>query len=244
MKTKLRIALVGDYNPGVPAHVAIPDALKLAGDAAGCAVEGVWVATHELEAGAVERLSAFQGIWCVPGSPYRSMDGALAAIRLAREQRHPFLGTCGGFQHVLIEYARNALGLNGADHTESNPNAGLPLIAPLACALRESRGVIRFEAGSRVHAIYGRDEAAEEYNCSYGFNPCYASLLKAGELRVAGVDANGEVRVVELNGHPFFIATLFQPERSALRGVGHPLVRAFVEAAALTKFHCQPGLNH
>jgi len=231
MKTKLRIALVGDYDSAVKAHVANPKALQLAGDVIGCAAEGIWAATGALAGDAPQRLSAFDGIWCVPGSPYRSIDGALAAIRFAREQRRPFLGTCGGFQHALIEYARNALGLVESDHAESNPAATVPLIAPLTCALREVQGAIKLRAGSRIREIYGREEVTEEYNCSFGFNPKYQAVFKESKMRVTGVDENGDVRVVELIEHPFFIATLFQPERSAFSGVVHPLIRAFVEAA-------------
>jgi CTP synthase (UTP-ammonia lyase) len=167
------------------------------------------------------------------------MDGALAAIRFAREQKRPFLGTCGGSQHALIEYARNALGLVAADHAESNPAASMPLIAPLACALREARGAIKLKAGSRIREIYGREEVIEEYNCSFGFNPKYGAIFKEVKMCVTGVDENDEFRVVELVDHPFFIATLFQPERSAFSGETHPLIRAFVEAAVRQTNECQ-----
>jgi CTP synthase (UTP-ammonia lyase) len=129
----------------------------------------------------------------------------------------------------LIEYARNVQGLADADHAESNPAAVVPLITPLACALREAGGKIRFKPHSRARTIYGCDEAMEEFNCSFGLNRRYDRIFKDGPLRVSGVDGNDEVRVVELDGHPFFVATLFQPERSALRDVAHPLVRAFVK---------------
>jgi len=167
----------------------------------------------------------------VPGSPYASIDGALRAIRFAREHGRPFLGTCGGFQHALIEYARNVLGLADADHAESSPEAEMPLIAPLSCALVGARGTIRFVPGSALAAIYGAPEAVEGYHCSYGLNPRYRSLLESSPLRISAVDEAGEVRGVELAGHPFFVATLFQPELSALAGTPHPLVRAFVAAA-------------
>jgi len=228
--SKIQIGLVGDYDAGITAHVAIPKALAFAA-AGNYEVEASWLATRNLASDVEKQLQRFNGIWCVPGSPYQSMDGALNAIRFAREQRRPFLGTCGGFQHTLIEYARNVLGLADADHAESNPAAAVPLITPLACALRETGGKIRFEPGSRVREIYGCDEVTEEYNCSFGLNRRYDSIFNAGPLCATGVDGNEEVRIVELEGHPFFIATLFQPERSALRNVAHPLVRVFVKAA-------------
>jgi CTP synthase (UTP-ammonia lyase) len=232
MPHPLRIGLIGDYSPEVLAHVAIPQALAFAATDAGVPVEPVWLATGRLEQDGADLLPGCDALWCVPGSPYASMDGALAAIRFAREGGAPFLGTCGGFQHALIEYARDVLGLATADHAESNPDAALPLIGPLACALRGVRGGITFTPGSRVAAIYGSLAAEEEYNCSFGVNPAYAHLLDGADLRITGRDATGEVRVVELTTHPFFLATLYQPERRALTGAAHPLVNALVRAAA------------
>jgi CTP synthase (UTP-ammonia lyase) len=233
MQPLVRIALVGDYSPEVTAHIAIPRALDLAAAMVECDTAPDWIATPDLDRDAELTLAPYHAIWCVPASPYANMGGALNAIRFARETGRPFLGTCGGCQHALIEYARNVLGLAAADHAESNPDAELPLITPLACALNEARGSIRLLGGTRVRAIYGRDEIVEGYNCSYGLNPAFRAQLEAGQLRVTGVDDTGDVRVVELDGHPFFVATLFQPERSALAGVAHPLIAAYLQAAAL-----------
>jgi CTP synthase (UTP-ammonia lyase) len=231
MSTDVHIALIGDHDETITAHRAIPLALELAGAAAGCVATPDWIATTEL-AGGAERLVGYDAIWCVPGSPYASMDGALHAIRHARERGVPFLGTCGGFQHALIEYARDALGLAEADHAESNPGAALPLIAPLSCSLAEATGQIRLRAGTRIRAIYGAERITEGFNCNYGVNPEYQALLGDGPLRISADDDQGDVRAVELDGHRFFIATLFQPERSALRGETHPLIAAFLRAAA------------
>jgi CTP synthase (UTP-ammonia lyase) len=227
----LSIGLIGDYNPSVPAHVAIPIALDLAAAAHGCAARPEWLPTEQLEGDVFERLSAFDALWCVPASPYASMEGALRGIRFAREQGRPFLGTCGGFQHALIEYARNVLGLRDADHAESNPDAALPLMVALECALVEATGTIVLEAGSRAAALYGQPEVVEAYHCRFGLNPRYEPLLAGGGMRIAGRDTSGEVRIVELAAHPFFVATLFQPERSAFQGRAHPLIVAYVAAA-------------
>ena len=229
----IRIALVGDYQPAVPAHCAIPGALVRAGAAAGCTVAADWIATPALAGDPAARLAGYDGVWCVPASPYASMDGALGAIRVAREGGIPFLGTCGGFQHALIEYARNVLGIAEADHAETRPDAALPLIAPLACSLAGgARGTIRLVSGSRVRAIYGRDEIVEEFNCNFGVNAAFEPLLDDGRLRVTGRDPQGAVRVVELPAHPFYLATLFQPERATLGGAPHPLIDAYVAAVA------------
>jgi CTP synthase (UTP-ammonia lyase) len=227
----LSIGLIGDYSASVPAHVAIPQALELAAVALGCTVRAEWLPTEQLDGDVTERLAAFDGLWCVPASPYTSMDGALRGIRFAREQGRPFLGTCGGFQHALIEYARNVLGLIDADHAESNPETSLPLMVALQCALVEATGTILLQPGSRVAALYGQSEVVEAYHCSFGLNPHYESLLADSDLRISGRDIGGEVRVVELSGHPFYVATLFQPERSAFKGRAHPLITAYVGAA-------------
>jgi CTP synthase (UTP-ammonia lyase) len=231
MKT-IPIALVGDYDPAVPAHQAIPVALRLAGERLGVSVEPVWTHTSTLGPAVARQLAGFAGVWCVPASPYANTDGALAAIRFARESGRPFLGTCGGFQHALLEYARNVLGHGQADHAEMSPDAAMPVIARLSCSLVEKTGTVTFAEGSRLRTVYGTEQVDEEYRCNYGLNPDYERLFWIGDLKVAARDATGEVRAVELAGHAFFIATLFQPERAGLRSVAHPLVTAFVVAAA------------
>ena len=228
-----RIALVGDYDASIVAHRAIPIALKLAVDELRADVTFEWVASRELQPNAEARLEPCAALWCVPGSPYQNTEGVIEAIRFARLRNRPFLGTCGGFQHALLEYAQAVWRID-ALHAETNPDAEDPLIAPLLCSLVDVRGALHFEPGSRLRAIYGRDSANEEYHCNYGLNPRYASRLQSGPLKIAARDDEGSVRAVELDEHPFFIGTLFQPERAALREQTPPLVKAFVRAAAGT----------
>ena len=230
MQANVLIGLIGDYDATVPAHQAIPIALQLAADAAAMGVKWQWVPTEEVRS--VARLSAFDGLWCVPASPYRNMEGALLAIRYARESGRPFLGTCGGFQHAVIEYARDVLGWADAEHAETAPDAVRPVITLLACALVETTGPVRFFPNSRIAKAYGTGEATEGYRCRYGLNPEFQAVLVSGPLRAAADDARGEVRAVELDDHPFFVAALFQPERAALKGQLPPLVAAFVHACA------------
>jgi len=227
----IRIGLIGDYNPEVVAHPAIPRALELAATSLHFAqVETTWLPTATLADGSDEKLLGFDGLWCVPGSPYACMDGVLLAIRFARINGVPFLGTCGGFQHAIIEYARNVLSLADADHTETSPRAVLPLISILACSLVEKDGEILLQEGSHIRRIYETSEILESYHCNYGLNPACQNLFKSQSFRFSGRDRAGEPRVLELADHPFFIATLFQPERSALRGHVHPLISAYLEA--------------
>jgi CTP synthase (UTP-ammonia lyase) len=229
MTGKLRVGLVGDYNPQVIAHQAIPGALQLAGDAIGRQVEGVWMHTASIT-DVPGQFGDFDGIWCVPACPYANMQGALEAIRFARESGRPFLGTCGGFQHAVIEYARNACNLPEADHAEINPASSLLVVSPLACSLVEKTGEILLAEDGLVREAYGTDRITEGYHCNFGLNAQYSSLLFSHGLRSTAHDASGDVRVIELSTHPFFVATLFQPERRALRGETPPLVKAFVAA--------------
>jgi len=231
MSTRLRIALVGDYNPAVTAHQAIPIALELASADLGVPIAGDWVATASIRK-AAEDLAAYGGIWCVPASPYANMQGALDAIQFAREREVPFLGTCAGFQHALIEYARNVLGMRDADHAESNPAAPQPLISRLSCSLVEVQSEITLVPGSILHKSYGTLKITEGYHCNYGPSKEWEPLLFDGKFRVAARDAAGEVRGGELQAQRFFVGTLFQPERRALQGEVPPLVREFVRAAA------------
>ena len=159
--------------------------------------------------------------------------GLCGPFGYARETRTPFLGTSAGFQYALIEYARNALGLADADHQKTNPKCGIPLISPLDRALAGVRARVRFMEGTAIRKAYGVKESVEEYHCSFGLNPKYQRLLEGSQFCVAAVDDQHDIRAFELDGHPFFVATLFQPEmRYMTDGKPSPLVNAFVHACA------------
>lgn len=232
MKTKTNFALIGDYNPEVTAHQAIPKALETAGDAVGTEISYQWIDTTDLTGDVAGMLKDFDGIWVVPASPYENMNGAIEAIRYARENDTPFFGSCGGYQHAVLEFARNALGIAGADNAEVTPHTEFPLISPLMCALVEADGEINLAEGSQAKALHGRAVITEQYRCSYGFNAAYLHLFENTDLQITGHDQDNDPRIIELKGHRFFVGTAYQPERSALRGESHPLITAYVAAAA------------
>lgn len=224
-----RIALVGDRSANVSAHGRIPVIVDALLAREGIALDPYWIATPD----AVEcDLAGFDAIWVVPGSPYLSTEGALAAIRTARQHGIPFLGTCGGFQHALVEYARNVCGLVAVENAEITPDAAEYLIVPLECSLKGHEEAVMIVPGTLAAKISGPGRRTERYHCSYGLNQDYLDALTSGGLRFSGFDDSGHVRIVELPGHPFFMGTLFQPE---LQGDGtqpHPIIRAFAVAAA------------
>ena len=223
------IAVVGDYGAERPTHKATQQALEHAVEPP---LRFEWLPTERAAELEDAELASFAGLLISPGSPYRSMDGALRAIRVAREQGVPLLGTCGGFQHVAIEFARDVLGIEEADHEESNPDARELVIVKLPVSLAGGEHEVFFEPGSRVAAIYGVPAAVEPFFCSFGLNPAYRARIEARGLAVSGTGADGAARVFELPEHPFFVATLYVPQARYRPDDPHPLVTAFVAAAA------------
>ncbi|GAA0312618.1 CTP synthase [Streptomyces polychromogenes] len=227
-----RIALVGDRSPHVKSHTRIPLLLDALAAREGLVLDAYWIPTGDAGAEAADgTLAGFDAVWVLPGSPYASEAGALAAIRVAREEGIPFLGTCGGFQHALLEYARTVCGLTEAAHAETDPGAEDPLIAPLACSLVGHEGVVRAQPGSLAESVLGAERSMERYHCTYGPAPRHLPELTAHGLRLSGHDEEGQVRMAELPGHPFFLATLFQPELAGDGTRPHPVVRALAAAA-------------
>lgn len=218
-----RLALVGDRSAVVRSHTRIPVLLQALADD-GVPLDAYWVPTDDVD----DAVAGFDAVWLVPGSPYRSEAGALRAVRIAREQGIPFLGTCAGLQHALLEFARDVCGLD-VHHGENDPDAADKLIVPLACSLVGHEGAVNVVAGSLAHRILGAGRTVERYHCAYGLRERYLRTLRDNGLRVTGTDDDGGLRIVELPGHPFFLATLFQPELAD--GQPHPIVRRLATAA-------------
>jgi len=221
------IGIVGDRNIGYQTHLATENALGHVAEP--LAFE--WIPTEEISGETEARLAHYTAFLISPGSPYRRMDGALAAIRYAREKSVPLLGTCGGFQHIILEFVRNVLGIADADHAETSPSAPRLAITPLACSLAGQSHPIRLVAGSMAAGIYGVETVNEPFFCSFGLNPYYRPMIESQGLRVSGVGEDGLARVVELPEHPFFFGTLFVPQAQSTPEEPHPLLTAFVAAA-------------
>ncbi|MGZ8158255.1 MAG: CTP synthase C-terminal region-related (seleno)protein [Methylobacter sp.] len=221
------IALLGEYTPTFPPHISTNEAVKRAQNLLNVELTADWLSTEDIGPKLFEHYS---GIWVAPGSPYKNMDKTLWAIRYARENKIPCFGTCGGFQHMVIEYARNVLGFKDAQHAEYDPYASSLFISELSCSLAGREMQLDFVPGSQVEAIYGSLSAKEQYYCNFGVNPDCIDELKQGPLNISGSDAEGEIRVIEHPDHPFFIGTLFVPQSRPTSLKPHPLVTAFLAA--------------
>ncbi|AOR31450.1 hypothetical protein BFF78_10705 [Streptomyces fodineus] len=237
MTNTATLALVGDRSPHVLSHTRIPRLLEALAERDRLVLDAYWIPSQEAEAEGAVR--GFDAVWVLPGSPYRSEAGVLAAVRTAREEGIPFLGTCGGFQHALLEFARDVCGLTRVAHAENDPDAADPLIEPLACSLVGHEAAVTIEPGSLAQSVIGSARTVERYFCAYGPTR-HLDTLRAHGLRFSGHDEDGQVRVAELPGHPFFLASLFQPELAGDGSRPHPMVRALARAAAE---HAASGLS-
>jgi len=240
----LRIAIVGDFDRGKHSHWATEAALYHAVVALGVAVEPRWIPTPALSAAdaVAGALDGHAGIWGAPGSPYESAAGMLHAIQHARQRRIPYLGTCGGFQYALIELARHRLGLADADTAEANPASAHVVITPVSCPLPgRAPGKPLMSGSDRVHVVPGTrlaelcsgSDLSEEYFCNFETNSAFIPRWEAeAGLRIAARGDAGEMRAFDLADHPFFVATLFQPQLSSAAARPHPIVRGFLRACA------------
>lgn len=229
MNPTARIALVGDRSDAIRSHARIPGLLEALRVRDGLDLDAYWIPTQDAGQG----MDGFDAVWVLPGSPYRSESGVLAAIRAAREGGIPFLGTCGGFQHALLEFARNVCGVPGAGHAENAPETADEdaVIVPLACSLVGHEGIVKVASGSRAAQLLGADRTPARYHCNYGPNPDYLDVLRAHGLTFTGTDESGDLRIAELPAHPFFLATLFQPELDGDGTRAHPLITGLASAA-------------
>lgn len=243
MTDAVRIGILGDFNKEFRSHHATNDCLQHVAGKLGISLESEWIPTSSLlESQGVKALESFDGLWAAPGSPYKSFDGMLKGIQFARERDWPFLGTCGGFQYALIECVRNVLKIKDADSAENNSGSKNIVIYPVACAVpNQASGApklsgvvpeIRLRPGSYLQSFYGKDTVSEEFFCNFEVNPEFEwAAIEAG-FPVVARGPQGEIRAIESPTHLFFIATLYQPQLSSKPGKPHPLVLAFVQAAA------------
>jgi len=224
-----KIGIIGEYHDSLTLSSIAP-AIEHSNKALGVNVGYQWISTDALEQESYEELlSEFSGIWSPPGSPHKSLTGSLHAIQFAREKKIPLLATCAGYQHVIIEYARNVLGYKNAQHEEYTGNKSDAFIHRLACSLVGTIGKVMVLENTRAGRIYKTNEITGSYFCSFGLNKAYKSVVLQGELQVSGTDVTGSVRIVELMNHPFFIGTVFVPQVNSTFEKPDPLITEFIK---------------
>jgi CTP synthase (UTP-ammonia lyase) len=242
MTNSLAIGIIGDFDQNKPSHIATNDALKHAADSLSLNVKIEWLGTGNLRRKSVkDTIGQYQGLLAAP-TPYFFVDGAIKGIRLAREMNFPFLGTCGGSQYTLLEFARNVAGMTNAGHTELTPHTDMPLLIKIACAVDKTKGrkaprmlgtfEINLAPKTEAFKLYGKSRISESYSCSYELNPEYEGRLVEAGLIISGRDDNGKARIFEVHNKRFFIVTGFLPQLSSTPENPHPLIAAFLKAAA------------
>lgn len=226
------IELLGEYDSTFTQHVATGIAIRHSSAVLRTAIKGEWVSTQDIDESLFSRYS---GLRVAPGSPYKNLERTLWALEHARKNNVPCFVTCGGFQHMVLEYARNVLHYRDAQHAEYDLYASTLFISRLSCSLAGCEMELTFESGSPVAEIYGSTSAREEYYCNFGVEPGKVGLLASSGLRISGSDREGEVRVIELPGHPFYLGTLFVPQTKSTQRQPDPLVTAFVQAVVAAR---------
>jgi CTP synthase (UTP-ammonia lyase) len=230
MNSLVRVGVIGDYD-GRPSHVATDKAIRHCASYLGLKQETQWLPTDSLVIGNEQNLSSFDAFWCAPGSPYKNAQGVMNAIQFARENDYPFIGTCGGLQHVVLEFARDVLGLPEVKQTDFDPYTPNLFISALSCSLiGETRNIFLIK-GTKAAQIYGVENSEERYNCNFGLNDQFRNQMVAHGFVVAGTDEAGDTRILELPHNKFFIATLFQPQLSSTPEKPHRLILAFLKSA-------------
>jgi CTP synthase len=241
-KRTVEIAVVGKYLEVNDSYKSMWEALTHGGIANDARVKVRKVNAQEVEkSGANELLEGAHGVLVPGGFGERGVEGKISAIRWAREKKVPYFGLCLGMQCATIEFARSVAGIEAAHSMEFAPQGGDPVI----CLMDSQKNVVdkggtmrlgsypcRIEKGSKAHAAYGTETVNERHRHRYEFNNSYRAALEKAGFRISGTSPDGQlVEIIELEGHPWFLATQFHPEYKSKPTAAHPLFRAFVKAA-------------
>jgi CTP synthase len=245
------IAIVGKYVDLTESYKSLSEALIHAGIHNAARIKIHYIDSERIESEGTSSLSLMDAILVPGGFGKRGVEGKIRAIRYARENGVPYLGICLGLQLAVIEYARNVAGLDGAHSTEFDPGTPHPVIAlihewldregrretrsaasDLGGTMRLGGQVCLLEAGTRAREIYGQDRILERHRHRYEVNDSYLATLQRAGLKVSGLSpAEGLCEMIELPGHPWFVASQFHPEFSSTPRGGHPLFKSFIGAA-------------
>ena len=247
---EVTIAMVGKYVSLNDSYKSLSEALVHAGASHRCRINVIYLDSEEIEADGLSLLENVDAVLIPGGFGERGTEGMIEATRFAREQHVPFLGICLGLQIAVIEFARNVAGLEDAHSTEFKPNCSNPVIAlvsewtsrdgshetrseedELGGTLRLGSQGAKLMAHTKAYAAYGCAEIHERHRHRYEVNNQFLETLESAGLIVSGISEDELVEMVELPGHPWFVACQFHPEFTSTPRDGHPLFSQFIQAA-------------
>ena len=247
----VKVAMVGKYVDLLDAYKSLNEALKHAGLQTLTEVKIEHIDAEEIERNGTGVLKGVDAILVPGGFGDRGVEGKITAVRYAREHNIPFLGICLGMHVAMVEFARNVCHLEGADSTEMNPSTPHPIVALITEWMNvdgstqardetsDKGGTMRLgaqpchlEEGSLVRKVYGEETITERHRHRYEINNNYLDRLREGGMQVGGWSGDRSlVEIIELPGHPWFVACQFHPEFTSRPQRGHPLFTSYVEAA-------------
>jgi CTP synthase len=254
------IGMVGKYVQIRDSYISLNESLMHGGIKTRTRVNIHYFESQDIERSGASVLQNMDAILVPGGFGDRGIEGKIQAIRFARENRIPYLGICLGMQLAIIEYARNIVGLKSANSTEFDRATNHPVIAlitewqdlargqqvrseksDLGGSMRLGAQEARLKAGTLVRSLYGKESIFERHRHRYEFNNHYLEELSAAGLTFSGFSADGLVEFIELDSHPWFVASQFHPEFTSTPRDGHPLFTGFIRAAREYRAALQPG---
>jgi CTP synthase len=251
LSEEVKVAMVGKYVHLTEAYKSLSEALVHAGVHTGNRVRIHYVDSEQIEKSGTESLEGMDAILVPGGFGNRGVEGKIAAVRYARENRIPYLGICLGMQVAVIEFARNVAELEGAHSTEFKRDTPHPVIglitewlnadgkvekrsenSDLGGTMRLGGQQCRLEPNGKTYQLYGKEVITERHRHRYEFNNSYLDNIVTAGMKVSGRSVDGRlVEIVEIPDHPWFVACQFHPEFTSTPRYGHPLFSGFIEAA-------------
>ncbi len=246
LKGKVKIALVGKYVELKDAYISVVESLRHAGISNEVDIEIKWIHSEKIdEYNCDDNLKDVDGILVPGGFGDRGIDGKICTVRYARENNIPFLGICLGMQMAVVEFARNVIGLKDADSSELNPYTPYPVIdlMPEQRDIEDLGGTMRLGVypckiaeGTKSKEAYGEELVYERHRHRYEFNNEFRDKALENGMIISGISPDERlVEIIELNNHPWFVASQFHPEFKSRPTRSHPLFREFINAAKHNK---------
>jgi CTP synthase len=241
-KAKVNVGLIGKYIELQDAYKSILESFIHAGAVNECQVQVINIHSEYItNENVAEKLVGLDALLVAPGFGHRGVEGKIAAVKFAREKKLPFFGICLGMQMAAIEFARNVLGLKGANSTEMNPDTEHPVIdlmdeqKKVTCkggTMRLGAYPCVIEKGTLAYQIYGKEEISERHRHRWEFNNRYLSDFENAGMAASGKNpATGLVEIIELKDHPFFIGVQYHPELKSTVEAPQPIFVQFIKAA-------------